>query len=88
MIDIKEIAYNKSGITRVLKLPFTLKYENLDKNITLTREQAEGILVDVLDYIRVNCEIRHKAIRKKKDSAASGKKKAKSATSKKKKGKK
>jgi hypothetical protein len=72
----------------VLKLPFTLRYENMDKNISLTREQAESILVDVLDYIRVNCEIRHKAIRKKKDSAASGKKKAKTATSKMKGGKK
>lgn len=88
MIDIKEIAYNKSGITRVLKLPFTLRYENMDKNISLTREQAEGILVDVLDYIRVNCEIRHKAIRKKKDSAASSKKKAKPTTRKNKRGKK
>ena len=88
MIDIKEIAYNKSGITRVLKLPFTLRYENMDKNISLTREQAEGILVDVLDYIRVNCEIRHKAIRKKKDSAASGKKKASPTTRKKKRGRK
>lgn len=88
MIEIKEIAYNKSGITRVLKLPFTLRYENMDKNISLTREQAEGILVDVLDYIRVNCEIRHKAIRKKKDSASSGKKKANPTTSKKKRGKK
>lgn len=88
MIDIKEIAYNKSGITHVLKLPFTLKYENLDKNTSLTREQAESILVDVLDYIRVNCEIRHKAIRKKKDNSATGKKNAKTTTSKKKRGKK
>ena len=88
MIEIKEIAYNKSGITRVLKLPFTLRYDNMDKNISLTREQAEGILVDVLDYIRVNCEIRHKAIRKKKDSAASGKSKTKTTPTKKKKGRK
>ena len=86
MIDIKEIAYNKSGITHVLKLPFTLKYENLDKNIPLTGGQAEGILVDVLDYIRVNCEIRHKAIRKKKDNDASSKKKNKTTTRKKKRG--
>ena len=88
MIDIKEIAYNKSGITRVLKLPFTLRYDNMDKNISLTREQAEGILVDVLEYIRVNCEIRHKAIRKKKDSAASSKTKTKTTASKKKRGRK
>ena len=66
MLEIKEIAYNKSGITHVIKLPFTLKYENLDKDVKMTSELAGSIMVDVLDYIRVNCEIRHKAIRKKK----------------------
>lgn len=66
MLEVKEIAYNKSGITHVIKLPFTLKYENLDKDVKMTSELAGSIMVDVLDYIRVNCEIRHKAIRKKK----------------------
>lgn len=74
MLEIKEIAYNKSGITHVLKLPFTLKYEEMDKNMSITKELAEKILVDTLDYIRVNCEIRHKAIRKKKTPNEKGKK--------------
>jgi len=65
MLEVKEIAYNKSGITHVIKLPFTLKYENLAKDVKMTNELAGSIMVDVLDYIRVNCEIRHKAIRKK-----------------------
>lgn len=74
MLEVKEIAYNKSGITHVIKLPFTLKYENLDKDVNMTSELAGSIMVDVLDYIRVNCEIRHKAIRKKVPSKNRGKK--------------
>lgn len=70
MLEIREIAYNKAGITHVLKLPFTLKYESLDRNATLTKEQAETVLVDFLDYLRENCEIRHKAVRKRKPKMA------------------
>ena len=70
MLEIREIAYIKSGITHVLKLPFTLKYENLDRNATLTKEQAETVLVDFMDYLRENCEIRHKVVRKRKPKTA------------------
>lgn len=66
MIDIKEIAYSKDGIMRVIKLPFTLSYENLDKDSKLTREQSESIMVDVLEYIRENCEIRRKRLTRRK----------------------
>ena len=75
MLDVKEIAYNKDGITYVLKLPFTLTYEDMDKEATITKQQAERIMVDVLDFIRTNCEIRRKCIRQRKDrSAKKGKK--------------
>ena len=74
-ITIHEIGYILDGINHVLKLPGYV-------DMGMTKEYAEAhpqelhdvTMVKVLDWIRKNCEIRMKSIRKKKEHKRQGKK--------------
>lgn len=74
-ITIHEIGYISDGLNHVLKLPGEV-------DMGMTKEYAEKhpkelhdvAMVKVLDWIRKNCEIRMKSIRKKKEPKSKGKK--------------
>ena len=74
-ITIHEIGYISDGLNHVLKLPGEV-------DMDMTKEYAEKhpnelhdvAMVKVLDWIRKNCEIRMKCIRKKKEHNRKGNK--------------
>jgi hypothetical protein len=74
-ITIHEIGYISDGLNHVLKLPGEV-------DIGMTKEYAEEhprelhdvAMVKVLDWIRKNCEIRMKSIRKRKGPKSKEKK--------------
>ena len=74
-ITIHEIGYISAGLNHVLRLPGEV-------DMGMTKEYAKEhpkelhdvAMVKVLDWIRKNCEIRMKSIRKKREHKRKGKK--------------
>jgi hypothetical protein len=73
-ITIHEIGYISDGLNHILRLPgevdMGMTREYADKH---PKELHDVAMVKVLDWIRKNCEIRMKSVRKKREPNRKGK---------------